>query len=250
MTERVQKILREWGVASRREAEKIIEQGRVKVNGQIITLGDKANARKDKIEVDGKTLVKKDRPKLVYLLLNKPKGIISSCDDPQKRTTVLDLLEPELKSKQGIHPVGRLDRDSTGALILTNDGDFTLSLTHPRYHLPKTYLVWVKGDITDEVIKKWSKGFFWEGKQTLPAKITVKKRSISKTLLEIVLNEGRNRQIRRIADFFGYPVLKLHRSAIAFIKLHDLPVGEYRFLSSTEVKKLSTIAHKIDKNNL
>ncbi len=247
MPERVQKILREWGVASRRDAETMIKEGKIKVNGKIITLGDKANPQRDKIEVAGKVLNKKDRPKLVYILLNKPKGVISSCEDQKKRTTVLDLLEPELKLGQGIHPVGRLDRDSTGALILTNDGDFTLSLTHPRYHLPKTYLVWVKGDITDDVIQKWSKGFLWEGKQTLPAEITVKKRSISKTLMEIVLNEGRNRQIRRIAELFGYPVLKLHRSAIAFIKLHDLKVGNYRLLTTSEVKKMSTIAHNIDK---
>ena len=157
--------MREWGIASRREAEKIILAGKVKVNGHVITLGDKANPNKDKIEVDGKVLSRRNRPELVYILLNKPKGVVSSCDDPKKRKTVLDLLNPELQLGQGIHPVGRLDMDSTGALILSNDGGFTLSLTHPRYHLPKTYQVWLKGDMPDNLIKKWSEGFLWEGKK-------------------------------------------------------------------------------------
>ncbi|AFZ46847.1 ribosomal large subunit pseudouridine synthase B [Cyanobacterium stanieri PCC 7202] len=244
MVDRVQKILREWGVASRREAERMILAGKVKVNGHIIALGDKANPARDKIEVEGKVLSRRNRPQLVYILLNKPRGVISTCDDPKKRETVLDLLNPELQLGQGIHPVGRLDRDSTGALILSNDGDFTLSLTHPRYHLPKTYQVWLRGSMPDDVIKKWSDGFMWEGKQTLPAPIVVKKRTVSKTLIEIVLSEGRNRQIRRIADLFGYPVISLHRSAIAFIRLGNLKIGESRFLTAAEVNKLSIIAHK------
>ncbi|AUC60079.1 23S rRNA pseudouridine2605 synthase RluB [Cyanobacterium sp. HL-69] len=243
MVDRVQKILREWGIASRREAEKIILAGKVKVNGHVITLGDKANPNKDKIEVDGKVLSRRNRPELVYILLNKPKGVVSSCDDPKKRKTVLDLLNPELQLGQGIHPVGRLDMDSTGALILSNDGGFTLSLTHPRYHLPKTYQVWLKGDMPDNLIKKWSEGFLWEGKKTLPAQIVVKKRTVSKTLIEIVLHEGRNRQIRRIAELFGHPVIGLHRSAIAFIRLGNLGLGECRFLTASEVNKLSIIAH-------
>lgn len=242
MSERVQKILRQWGIASRREAEKMIEAGKVKVNGIVITLGHQADIKRDKIEVAGKVLKTSQLPKSTYLLLNKPKGVICSCDDPKKRTTVLDLLTPELKWGQGIHPVGRLDRDSSGALILSNDGDFTLALTHPRYHVPKVYQVWLDGVIKENVIKKWSEGFMWEGKMTLPAPITVKKITNTRSLIEITLQEGRNRQIRSIAELLGYPVVSLHRQAIGFIKLAELKTGEYRYLTTQEVQKLMRLA--------
>ena len=238
MPERVQKILRQWGIASRREAEKMILDSRVKVNGVKIRLGDKATPEIDTIEVDNQIITQKSRPNLVYILLNKPKGVISTCEDPKQRKTVLDLLSPELKSGQGIHPVGRLDRNSTGALILTNDGSLTLSLTHPRYHLPKTYLVWLKGNIPNHIIQKWSQGFVWEGKKTLPADIMIKYKQRDKTLIQVILREGRNRQIRRIADLLGYPVISLHRTAIGSLKLSNLTAGNYRFLSRSEVKQL------------
>ena len=176
MSERVQKILREWGIASRRECETLINQGKVKVNGVIITIGDKANPSIDRIEVDGKILSKDYRPSLFYILLNKPKDYITTCDDPQGRKTVIDLLPKSLQSGKGIHPVGRLDRNSTGALLLTNDGELTLNLTHPRYHQEKTYLVTLKGNIPNEILRQWEEGFVWEGKQTLPAEITVNQR--------------------------------------------------------------------------
>lgn len=241
MTERVQKILRQWGIASRREAENMIEQGRVKVNGKVVKLGDQADEKKDKIELDGKLLQVKERPSLIYLLVNKPKDYICTCDDPQGRKTVLNLLPSELQSGYGIHPVGRLDRNSTGALILTNDGSLTLRLTHPRYHLPKTYLVTLQGSLPDDIVYKWSQGIVWEGKKTLPADILILQRNRRETKMEITLKEGRNRQIRNIADLLGYPVISLHRRAIGFLTVSSLGLGGYRHLTKEEIKKLQKI---------
>lgn len=248
MSERIQKILREWGIASRREAETMILQKRVKVNGIISQLGDKADAIKDTIEVDDKILSNDYRPSLFYLLLNKPKGYISTCDDPQGRKTVMDLLPSYLKSGKGIHPVGRLDRNSTGALLLTNDGSLTLSLTHPRYHLPKSYLVTLEGNIPNQIIQQWCEGFMWEGKQTLPTEITINKRSGNQTQMEIILSEGRNRQIRRIAELFGYPVFSLHRKSIGNIKIASLSSGKYRHLTKEEISDLRKITKEKSKH--
>lgn len=239
MSERVQKIIREWGIASRREAEKMILSGRIKINGNLAKLGDKANAEIDKIELDGK-IITQSKPNLVYILLNKPKGVICTCEDPRQRKTVLDLLPPQLKLGQGIHPVGRLDRNSTGALLLTNDGAFTLRLTHPRYHLNKTYNVWLAGNIPNRVLEKWSQGVMLEGKLTLPTDIVIKERKKNQTNIEIILREGKNRQIRRIAENLGYPVIKLHRTAIGTLKIAKLASGKYRFLDSSEVQQLKS----------
>ena len=137
MAERVQKVLSQWGIASRRKAEKMIIDGRVQINGQTAILGDKVDLTVDILQVDGRAIQKTQRPPLIYLLLNKPVGVVSTCNDPQNRTTVIDLLATNLRQGMGIHPVGRLDFASSGALILTNDGQLTLGLTHPRYHLPK-----------------------------------------------------------------------------------------------------------------
>ena len=235
MSERIQKVLRTWGIASRREAEKMILAGRVKVNGVPCKLGDKADPYRDKIAVDNKELTNRYRPKLVYLLLHKPKGYICTCDDPKGRKTVLDLLPPKLQKGKGIHPVGRLDRNSTGALILTNDGSLTMALTHPRYHQPKTYLVTLQGSMDNDKLQTWSEGFVWEGKKTLPADIFLNERSSKHTKIKIILQEGRNRQIRNIAEYFGHPVLTLYRQAIGSLQVSSLPLGKYRFLTKEEV---------------
>ncbi|HEY9658706.1 MAG TPA: pseudouridine synthase, partial [Allocoleopsis sp.] len=148
MTERLQKILSQWGIASRRQAEQMILAGRVRLNGEVVQLGQQADPDRDRIEVDGKLIQAVERPARVYFLLHKPLGVVSTCDDPQGRPTVLDLLPAVLQHHSGIHPVGRLDVNSTGALLLTNDGDLTFCLTHPRHAIPKTYHVWVEGHPT------------------------------------------------------------------------------------------------------
>jgi 23S rRNA pseudouridine2605 synthase len=243
MSERVQKILSQWGIASRRQAEKIILAGRVRLNGRVVQLGERADLTVDKLEVDGQPLLSSQRPQFIYLLINKPAGVVSTCYDPQKRPIVLDLLPAKLRVRQGIHPVGRLDAESTGALLLTNDGKLTLSLTHPRYHLPKTYRVWVNGHPTSSELECWRRGVMLSGKKTLPARVKAIERSKEHTLLEIVLTEGRNRQIRRVAEQLGYQVTKLERIAIGSISLQSpngqkLPSGHYRHLEESEVKFL------------
>ena len=243
MTERVQKIISQWGIASRRKAEKMILAGRVKLNGHTVKLGDKADVTVDVLAVDGKIIQSTNRPQKTYLLLNKPTGVVSTCDDPQNRRTVLDLLPAELSQGQGIHPVGRLDFASSGALLLTNDGELTLTLTHPRYHLPKTYLVWLDSCPTEKDLVHWRNGIVLDRSQTLPAQVKIVKKQTSQTLLEIILTEGRNRQIRRTAAQLGFKVLKLHRIAIGSITLNDknkseLPSGSYRYLDITEIEFL------------
>lgn len=240
MTERVQKILSQWGIASRRQAEQMILSGRVRLNGQIVSLGSKVDPDRDRLEVDGKLIQPSDRPNLIYILLNKPLGTVSTCRDPQHRPTVLDLLPKNLRYSQGIHPVGRLDIDSTGALLLTNDGDLTLSLTHPRYHLPKTYRVLVRGNLSQSHLQNWREGIMLEGKKTLPARIRAIERRDGNTLIEAILVEGRNRQIRRVVQQLGFEVLQLHRTAIGLIQLDSpnrpkLVSGRYRFLNDSEI---------------
>lgn len=241
--ERVQKILSQCGVASRRQAETMIIAGRVEVNGRKAQLGDKIDLERDRVTVDHKLLTVQHRPKNLYILINKPRGVVCTCDDPQNRRTILDLLPSGVKKGQGLHPVGRLDINSTGALLLTNDGDLTLKLTHPRYHLPKTYQVWVKNSPSESVLEKWRNGVILDDKKTLPAQIKVLKRQPQQTLLEVILIEGRNRQIRRIAEQLGYPVLALHRSAIGAIKLNSedqslKETGNYRYLNPKEIHYL------------
>jgi 23S rRNA pseudouridine2605 synthase len=223
MEERVQKILSQWGIASRRQAEKMIE-------------------------VDGKLVRPSNRPQPIYLLLNKPAGVVSTCRDSGKRRTILDLLPNTLSKSQGIHPVGRLDAESTGALLLTNDGALTFLLTHPRHHVPKTYHVWVQGHPPESVLQAWRQGVDLLGKKTLPARVRVLKRDTEKTLLEIVLTEGRNRQIRRVAELLSYPVIHLHRSAIGPIQLQPkgepvLPSGHFRYLNEFEIRFLKNRVH-------
>jgi 23S rRNA pseudouridine2605 synthase/16S rRNA pseudouridine516 synthase len=238
MAERVQKILAHWGIASRRAAEKMILAGRVTLNGGVVKLGDCATVPGDRLCVDGKAIHMADRPQHHHYLVHKPKGVLSTCDDPQGRTTVLDLLPPDLRQGQGMHPVGRLDAQSTGALILTNDGEFTLALTHPRYHVSKTYRVWLKGEISPTALDCWRQGILLQGRRTLPAQIKLKKINQNKTCLDIMLTEGRNRQIRRVADQLGFPVISLHRSAIGTIKLDNLPRGQARPLDTAELNQL------------
>ncbi len=241
MEERLQKILSQRGVASRRHAESMILAGRVQINGDVAHLGQKANPASDVITVDGEILKVNSRPNLVYLLLHKPLGVVSTCYDPEGRATVVDLLK-QLRPGQGIHPVGRLDVNSTGALILTNDGDLTFELTHPSHDIPKTYQVWLQGHPPESVLEEWRQGVVLDGRKTRLAQVRVLEEKTNTVCLEIILQEGRNRQIRRVAQKLGYPVLELHRTAIGSIQLQLpgklLAPGDYRYLEDFEISFL------------
>jgi 23S rRNA pseudouridine2605 synthase len=252
MEERLQKILAQWGIASRRHAEQLILEGQVRVNGSLAVLGQKANPETDIIEVNGTQVggsgdrsALSTRPTPIYLLLHKPLGVVSTCADPQGRPTVLDLLPPQYQGI-GLHPVGRLDIQTTGALLLTNDGDLTFHLTHPRHHITKTYAVWVQGNPRPSVLDRWRQGILLEGRQTRPAQVEILvpfNRQQNATQLQIILQEGRKRQIRLVAKALGHQVLQLHRTHIGSIALRDideciLNPGQYRSLTSSEIEAL------------
>ncbi len=227
---RLQKIISASGLLSRRKADLLIRQGRVTLNGRQALLGEKADPKYDHILVDGIDLPKKLNHKV--FLLNKPHGVISTCEDNHGRKTILDLIPTNIR--RGIHPVGRLDSDSRGAILLTNNGDLTLRLTHPKYSHAKTYLVWVNGQPNQSTLNKWRAGIFLNGKITMPATIEVMKIINNNTLLKVIIKEGRNRQIRRIANHFGHPVQDLQRVAISNIKLNGLQEGKWRELERKE----------------
>lgn len=238
MTERLQKILSHYGVASRRKAEQLIEAGRVTVNGAVAHVGQKADLACDRVAIDGQLLQTTQAPDYHYLLLHKPLGMVSTCADPEGRPTVLDAL-PQSFHHLGMHPVGRLDAYSTGALLLTNDGEFTYRLTHPKHDVAKTYHVRVEGQVSEQTLARWRQGIDLDGYQTRPAQVRrLGATSDRSTALEVVLWEGRNRQIRRVADILGHRVLSLHRTAIGPICVGILKRGAYRSLSSSEIKAL------------
>ena len=232
--QRLQKLMAAAGLCSRRTAEAWIEAGRVNVDGQVASLGDQADPDSQVIQVDGRPLCPRREP--TVLLINKPAGVISTCRDPRGRSTVLDLLPRQLR--QGLHPVGRLDADSRGALLLTDQGELTLRLTHPRFDHAKTYRVWVEGTPLDTTLQRWRRGVSLDGTRTRSAEVRVLQRRSDRTLLEVVLLEGRNRQIRRVADLLGHPVLDLQRVAIAGLRLGPLPEGRWRHLSRGEWQPL------------
>ena len=196
----------------------------------IIKNGESADPIYDHILVDGKDLPKKLNHKV--FLLNKPYGFISSCQDNHGRKTILSLIPSHLRL--GLHPVGRLDYESRGAILLTNNGDLTLKLTHPRYSHTKTYLVWVKGQPSLSILDNWRRGIFLDGKITMPARIEILDKGNQKTLLKVILKEGRNRQIRRTANLLGYPVLDLQRISISNININGLVEGDWRELQANE----------------
>ncbi len=254
MAERLQKIMSQWGIASRRQSEALIREGKVRLNGEIAQVGQKADPIIDQIEVDGKILHPHFLPQQIYLLIHKPRGVVSTCRDPQGRKTILELLPQDLQQSYGIHPVGRLDQETTGALLLTNDGDLTYRLTHPKHHIEKTYCVWLQGDIPNIKINQWRKGINLDGILTLPAKIrrihpvlsipsVGNSRELLLSCLEIKIIEGRKRQIRRVAKELGHDVVHLHRTHIGLISLssiegEDLVQGGWRHLTEDEVQQL------------
>jgi pseudouridine synthase len=224
--ERLQKLLAAAGVCSRRRAEDLLLQGRVRVNGSVAGLGDQADASTDLVELDGQPL-RPAAPRQT-LLLHKPVGVVSSCHDPQGRPTVLDLLPAALTEGTGLHPVGRLDIESRGALLLTNDGALTLRLTHPRHGHGKTYRVLVQGHPSEAALAQWRRGVALDGEAALPVQLRRLRQSAASTLLEVKMREGRNRQIRRTAALLGHPVLDLLRVAIGDLQLGTLPPGQWR----------------------
>jgi 23S rRNA pseudouridine2605 synthase/16S rRNA pseudouridine516 synthase len=234
--ERLQKVMAHAGVASRRKSEEIIAEGRVKVNGEIVTeMGFKVDPEQDEIIVDGEVI---SEEKKRYILLNKPEGFITTVSDPEGRPTVMDLI-PDLK--QRLYPAGRLDYDSSGLLILTNDGDLTYKLTHPKKEVDKKYRVLAQGELKEEDFEKFEEGMIIDGQKTAAAKISNVSYKNDQTQFEIVIHEGRNRQVRRMAKIAGFSVISLKRIAFAFLTLKGVKEGEFRYLSDQEVNKLKNM---------
>ena len=231
--ERLQKLMAAAGFCSRRRGEELLRQGRVRVNGRPVTVGDRADPDLDRIEIDGQRL--QPRADRLILLVNKPAGVLSTCHDPCGRPTVLDLLPPELRRGRGLHPVGRLDVDSRGALLLSNDGALTLRLTHPRYGHSKIYRVWIRGRPEAATLTRWRAGVPLDGQASQSVPLRLLDHEGDATLLELELREGRNRQIRRTAALLGHPVLDLQRIAIGALPLGDLPEGRWRQLRSDDL---------------
>ncbi len=229
------------GLGSRRQSESIIAEGRVRVNGQVAKLGDKADPSVDRIEVDGQVIGLSDETP-IYIILHKPRGVISSLEDEleEGRTTVRDLIP--LDASVHIYPVGRLDKPSEGLMLMTNDGELAHRLTHPRYEHEKMYTVIVDGRLTDDLVEQWRRGVMLDGRITAPAPIEILDRRDNLTKFRIILREGRKRQIRRIAAELGHPVHKLIRDRIGPLELGDLPPGQWRYLTESEVAKLQAYA--------
>jgi len=233
MEERLQKILARAGLGSRRKCEELIKAGRVAVNGRTITnMGVKVDAGLKAITFDGKPVCSE---KYIYLLLNKPTGYVTTLSDPQGRPIVTDLL-PDIKKR--VFPVGRLDLNSEGALLLTNDGRLTNYILHPRYNVTKTYEIMVKYSPTPEKLQQLEQGISLDGAQTLPAKIRFLSRKRTKIRLEIILHEGKKRQIRKMFSAIGHPVQRLKRTAYGGLTLGNLQPARYRFLSKKDIKNI------------
>ncbi len=237
--ERLQKVIASSGLTSRRKAEELIMAGKVTVNGTVITeLGYKVKEDSD-IKVDGIKLNKEEK---VYYLLNKPRGVVTTVKDDKGRKTVVDLIDEDKR----IYPVGRLDYDTTGVLLLTNDGVFANNMMHPRNEIDKVYIAKINGYLTPSDIAILKKGINLDGKKTSPSKVKVKKidKDNHTSIVEITIHEGRNHQVKKMFANLGYEVIKLHRKKVAFLDVLGLNSGEYRKLSTKEVKQLYALLNK------
>lgn len=231
---RLQKYLAVAGIASRRKCEEFIAQGRVKVNNDIAILGMKVTPKKDIVLFDDKKIELKE--KLVYILLNKPIGYVTTAKDQFSRDSVLDLVKVE----QRVVPVGRLDMYTSGALLLSNDGNFVYKITHPKHEIDKTYTVTLKGLVTDEEVEALRKGVKIEDYTTKPAKVKILKIDLEKNIsrLAITIHEGKNRQVRKMCEAIGKKVQALHRTQIGNLTVKDLKLGTWRYLNEKEVEDL------------
>ncbi|ADL13181.1 pseudouridine synthase [Acetohalobium arabaticum] len=238
--ERLQKVMSQAGVASRRKSEDIITAGRVEVNGEVVTeLGTKVDPEQDTIKVDGQQI---KREKLVYLLLNKPQGYITTVDDPHNRRTVIDLIQDV---SQAVHPVGRLDKDTEGLLLLTNDGDLTYALTHPSHGIDKTYMATVKGVPNQSKIEALEKGIKLKDGWTAPAEAKLVAELAERAVVSLTIHEGRKHQVKRMLKSVGHPVEELKRIKFGPLDLTGLSPGEYRHLTNSEIKELKAVEDRV-----
>lgn len=238
---RVQKIMSEVGYCGRRKAEELISQGRVTVNGRRIKLGDKALYGKDIIAVDGEKLYMPRKKDYVYIMLNKPRGYVTTLSDELDRKCVTDLLEG-LEAR--VYPIGRLDKNSEGLLLLTNDGEFANSVMHPSKQITKTYRVTVRPDITEEQVIELSTGVVIDGRKTAPANVTVLTKEQNRVVMLMTIHEGRNRQIRKMCEALGLEVARLRRISEGPIKLGMLKPGTWRELTAEELRAMRTAIGK------
>lgn len=237
MEERLQKFLAEAGVASRRKAEELIAQGKIKVNGKVVTeMGTKIDPQRDEVTYLEQKVTTKDT-QMVYLMLHKPEGVVTTAKEQFGRASVMDLIKGV---KERIFPVGRLDYDTSGLLLLTNDGDLTYKLTHPKHDIDKTYIAKLYGVPDEGALQKFRRGVVIDGRRTKPAKIQILEREKDGRFCtaEIIIHEGRNRQVRKMCEAIHHPVAQLKRVATGELRLGDLPKGKCRHLTEKEVKYL------------
>lgn len=243
---RIQKIIADAGIASRRKAEELIERGAVTVNGKKAVLGEKADPSRDKITVAGREITVKSDSKKYYIMLHKPRGYITTANDEGGRKCVTELVE-DVPAR--LFYVGRLDRESEGLLLMTNDGDFANMITHPSTHFAKTYRVTVRPHITEEQLTALTTGVMVDGRPSMPAAIRVIKNEPDRTVLEIVLEEGRNRQIRKMCEAVGLEVARLKRTAVGPVKLGMLQPGQWRELTTEEMRAIKNYHKKLSSQN-
>ncbi len=233
---RLQKYMADCGVASRRKSEELIQNGAVKVNGKTARIGDKINPATDKVYVHNKRVVQKRKGGKRYIMLNKPRGYVTTMKDEMGRKCVADLVRD---IPERVYPVGRLDKDSEGLLIMTNDGEFSNQVMHPKQQVNKVYHVTVRPDLTAEQAKKLSQGIVIDGNKTAPCEVRVINRLEDRTNVEMVLHEGRNREIRKMCEYFDLDVIRLRRISIGSVKMGKLKKGMWRDLTEAEIHKLS-----------